>query len=49
LGKRLVYELKNLYGLSKDPKLKRRPNTLWREKSKEIKDAMKDGKWRCAS
>jgi hypothetical protein len=28
-------QAKALYGLSKDPRPKRSPNTIWREKSKE--------------
>jgi hypothetical protein len=34
-------QTKGLSGLSKDPKLKRCPNILWRKESKEIKDFMK--------
>jgi hypothetical protein len=41
LGGRLVYKLKVFLGLSKNPKPKRHPNTLWREESKEVKDFMK--------
>jgi len=34
-------QAKGPYRLSKDPRPKRRQNTLWREESKEIKDFMK--------
>jgi hypothetical protein len=34
-------QIKGPYRLSKDPRLKRGPNTLWREELKEIKDFMK--------
>jgi hypothetical protein len=40
--RREVYlQAKGPYKLSKDPRPKWRPNTLWREESKEIKDFMK--------
>jgi hypothetical protein len=41
IGKEVCLRAKGLYGLSKDLGPKRHPNTLWREKSKEIRDFTK--------
>jgi hypothetical protein len=41
IGKEAYLRTKGLSGLSKDLEPKRRPNILWREKSKEIRDFMK--------
>jgi hypothetical protein len=49
IGKDACLRTKNLSKLSKDPRPKRRPNILWKEELKEIKDFMKGGRWKCAS
>ncbi len=41
IGREACLQAKGPFGLSKDPRPKMRPNTLWREESKEIKDSMK--------
>ncbi len=42
IGREASLRTKGPFGLSKDPKPKRRPNTWKKEESKEIKDSMKD-------
>jgi hypothetical protein len=41
LGGKFIYEIKVLLGYQRTPGPKRRPNILWREASKEVKDSMK--------
>ncbi len=41
IGREACLPAKGPFGLLKDPASKRRPNILWREKSKEIRDFMK--------
>ncbi len=41
IGRDVCLQAKGLSRLSKDLGLKRCPNTLWREESKEIRDFMK--------
>jgi hypothetical protein len=41
IGKEAYLQTKNPSGLSNDLEPKRRPNTLWRGESKEIRDFMK--------
>ncbi len=41
IGKEPCLQVKGPFGLSKDPKPKRCPNTLWKEESKEIRDFLK--------
>jgi hypothetical protein len=41
IGREACLWIKGPSGLSKDPRPKRYPNTLWKEESKEIKDTMK--------
>ncbi len=41
IGRKVYLRNKSPFGLSKDPGPKRRPNILWREALKEVKDSMK--------
>ncbi len=41
IGREACLPAKGPFRLSKDPASKRCPNTLWKEKSKEIRDFMK--------
>ncbi len=41
IGREVCLRTKGLFRISKDPGLKRCPNILWREESKEIRDSMK--------
>jgi hypothetical protein len=41
IGREVCLRAKGLSKLSKDPGSKRRPNTLWKKESKEIKNSMK--------
>jgi hypothetical protein len=38
IGKEACLRAKGLSGLSKDPRPKKRPNILWKEESKKIRD-----------